>query len=94
MSGLLHGYGHADEVALLLAGYPRAVMAEIEDEANARAHRRHQDERAAEEARSAREADEPAEARAHTRRAEKAAYLRDKLGEAERAIADEDEPAA
>jgi hypothetical protein len=43
-----------------------------------------QDERAAEEAVQAHEADAPAEARAHRRRAEKAAYLRDKLGEAER----------
>jgi hypothetical protein len=33
----------------------------------------------------AREAGEPAEARAHERRADKAAYLRDKLAEAEQA---------
>lgn len=43
-----------------------------------------QDERAAEEAVQAEEADAPAQARAHRRRAEKAAYLRDKLAEADR----------
>ena len=43
--------------------------------------------RAAEEARQAETADEPAEERAHARRAEKAAYLRDRLAEAERSEA-------
>ena len=43
----------------------------------------HQQEVATDEARSAREADAPAEERTHRRRSEKAAYLRDKLAEAE-----------
>ena len=38
--------------------------------------------------RHARAADEPDEARAHRRRADKAAYLRDKLAEAERSERD------
>jgi hypothetical protein len=44
-----------------------------------------QDDKVRKEARFAREADAPAEARAHRRRADKAAYLRDKLAEAEQA---------
>jgi hypothetical protein len=44
-----------------------------------------QQDRVRDEARHAREAEQPAEARAHERRADKAAYLRDKLAEAERA---------
>ncbi|QEC47316.1 hypothetical protein FSW04_06765 [Baekduia soli] len=47
-----------------------------------------QDERAWEEARAARETPQEAEARAHLRRSEKAAYLRDKLEEAEQADAE------
>jgi hypothetical protein len=42
-----------------------------------------QDERAREEARRAEEATEPDEARAHERRADKAAYLRERLREAD-----------
>jgi hypothetical protein len=45
--------------------------------------------RAAEEARQADEADQPDEARAHSRRADKAAYLRDRLAEAERSEAED-----
>jgi hypothetical protein len=48
-----------------------------------------QDDRAREEERHARAADQPAAERAHRRRADKAAYLRDKLAEA----ADADERA-
>jgi hypothetical protein len=47
-----------------------------------------QQERAEDEDRSARDAEAPAEARTHRRRADKAAYLRDKLAEAERATGD------
>ena len=52
-----------------------------------------QDDRAREESRFAREADQPAEQRAHERRADKAAYLRDKLAEAERSEHPERDPA-
>jgi hypothetical protein len=45
--------------------------------------------RASEEARRAGEAARPDEARAHTRRADKAAYLRDRLAEAERSEAED-----
>jgi hypothetical protein len=45
--------------------------------------------RAEEEERQAEEADQPADARAHERRADKAAYLRDRLAEAERSEADD-----
>ena len=50
--------------------------------------KRRQDERVRDEERFAREADEPADERAHRRRADKAAYLRDKLDEAQRAEQD------
>jgi hypothetical protein len=60
------------------------------DEHRAVSHtlKRRQQERAEDEARHARDADAPAEERAHRRRSEKAAYLRDKLAEAERATQD------
>jgi hypothetical protein len=48
-----------------------------------------QAERAEDEQRRAAGADRPDEARAHERRADKAAYLRDRLAEAERSEADE-----
>ena len=49
-----------------------------------------QAERAEHEARRADDADQPDEARAHGRRADKAAYLRDRLAEAERSEAGDD----
>ena len=45
--------------------------------------------RAEDERRRAADADQPDEARAHKRRAEKAAYLRDRLAEAERSEAED-----
>jgi hypothetical protein len=64
------------------AGYYRAEMANRPDP---KALEREQEGRAREEERFAREARQPADQRAHRRRADKAAYLRDKLAEAERA---------
>lgn len=61
-------------------GYYRTAMA-----ADPNQLKREQDGRARAEDRFAREANQPAEERAHRRRADKAAYLRDKLAEAERA---------
>jgi hypothetical protein len=69
-------------------GYYRASMAtraDRPDEDDPATLKRRQDLRAHEEERFAREADQPAEERAHLRRADKAAYLRDKLAEAEQA---------
>ena len=68
-------------------GYYRASMARADrpDEDDPATLKRRQDLRAHEEERFAREADQPAEERAHLRRADKAAYLRDKLAEAEQA---------
>ena len=48
-----------------------------------------QAERAADEQRRAGDAEQPDEARAHERRADKAAYLRDRLAEAERSEAED-----
>ena len=48
-----------------------------------------QAERAENESRRAEEADKPDEAQAHERRADKAAYLRDRLAEAERSEAED-----
>jgi hypothetical protein len=45
--------------------------------------------RASDEARRAEDASRPDEARAHSRRADKAAYLRDRLAEAERSEAED-----
>ena len=50
-----------------------------------------QAERADEEARRADESERDAEVRAHERRADKAAYLRDRLAEAERSEAEADD---
>jgi hypothetical protein len=76
-------YGHAHAVAEIVAGYHRTEMAAYRDEITTPELKRHQDGRAREENRYAREADQPGEERAHRRRADKAAYLRDKLAEAE-----------
>ena len=67
------------------AGYYRSEMATRRDLEKLE---HEQDERAHEEARFARTAQQPADERAHRRRADKAAYLRDKLAEAERAERD------
>lgn len=61
-------------------GYYRTAMS-----ADPKKLKREQDGRARAEDRFARESTQPAEERAHRRRADKAAYLRDKLAEAERA---------
>jgi hypothetical protein len=74
-------------VARLLRGYHLGVMTERDDTTSLEL-REQQAIRANQEARAAREADQPAGARAHQRRSEKAAYLRDKLAEAD--AADED----
>jgi hypothetical protein len=71
--------GLLDEIK---AGYYRNVMSGQKDP---KTLEHEQDDRAREEARFAREASQPAEQRAHDRRADKAAYLRDKLAEAEQA---------
>jgi hypothetical protein len=86
-AGCLTGYAHAEAVALLVRGYPPTDMADTpgtpDPDDTLTLHVR-QDERAAEEREQERAAEAPAEARAHGRRAEKAAYLRDKLAEADR----------
>ncbi|HET6507258.1 MAG TPA: hypothetical protein VFG42_10745 [Baekduia sp.] len=69
------------------AGYYRSEMAPRRDP---KTLERQQDDRARDEDRFAREARQPAEERAHRRRADKAAYLRDKLAEAERADREQD----
>jgi hypothetical protein len=56
-----------------------------DDRAIARTLKRRQEERAGDEDRAARTAHEANTERTHRRRADKAAYLRDKLAEAERA---------
>ncbi|HWI70493.1 MAG TPA: hypothetical protein VNT55_00960 [Baekduia sp.] len=69
-------------------GYYRAEMARPPrdpDRDDPAALKREQEGRVREEERFARESSQPAEERAHQRRADKAAYLRDKLAEAERA---------
>jgi hypothetical protein len=61
-------------------------MTDDDDErTTARELKQRQDEKAELEAREAEQADDPNTAHAHRRRADKAAYLRDKLAEAERA---------
>jgi hypothetical protein len=76
-------YAHATAVADILAGYHRTEMAAYRDDLSTQEHKLRQGGRAREEDRFARDADAPAEQRAHRRRADKAAYLRDKLAEAE-----------
>jgi hypothetical protein len=80
----LSAFSHADAVAALLAGYQTSVMTPGRDDTETRVLKLHQDQRARDERRDASTAAEPEEARTHRRRAEKAAYLRDKLAEAER----------
>jgi hypothetical protein len=79
MSHAAAGYCHASAVADILAGYHRTEMAAYRDDRSTKEHKLRQDGRVREEERFARQADQPA----HQRRADKAAYLRDKLGEAE-----------
>jgi hypothetical protein len=86
---LPHHYDHAWLLAEIVDGYYRTEMAtsrrDTDDDADERfALKRQQDGRAHAEERFARESDTPAEERQHERRADKAAYLRDKLAEAER----------
>lgn len=72
------------------AGYYRSEMSGRPDP-DPKTLEHEQAARAREEERFAREASQPAEERAHLRRADKAAYLRDKLAEAERADREKDE---
>lgn len=69
------------------AGYYRNEMSGRPDP---KTLEREQEDRAREEERFAREAPQPAERRAHRRRADKAAYLADKLADAERADREQD----
>lgn len=78
-------YDHATAVADILAGYYRTEMALRRDDTNTLELKHLQDGRVREEDRFARQAEQPAQERAHRRRADKAAYLRDKLAEAEKA---------
>jgi hypothetical protein len=78
-------YDHATAVADILAGYYRTEMALRRDDTSTLELKHLQDDRAHEEDRFARQAEQPAQERAHRRRADKAAYLRDKLAEAEQA---------
>jgi hypothetical protein len=88
MSAGRPGYGHAAEVARLLRGYDRREMSQPDDDTRSLALKELQQERVREEARSAEAAEQPADERAHRRRADKAAYLRDKLDEAAEADRD------
>ena len=88
MSTATATYDHATAVADILAGYYRTEMALRRDETSTQKIRHLQDGRAREEDRFARQAEQPAQERAHRRRADKAAYLRDKLAEAEQADRD------
>jgi hypothetical protein len=84
---LPHHYDHAWLLAEIVDGYYRTEMATRRDDdetGDRHALKRRQDGRAEAEERFARESDTPAEERAHERRADKAAYLADKLAEAER----------
>lgn len=85
---LPHQYDHAWLLGQVVDGYYRTEMSTARrdtDEADERAAlKRRQDGRAQAEERFARQSDTPAEERVHERRADKAAYLRDKLAEAER----------
>ncbi|HEV7494653.1 hypothetical protein [Baekduia sp.] len=78
-------YDHATAVADIVAGYYRTEMALRRDDTRSLELKHLQEGRVREEDRFARQADQPAEERAHRRRADKAAYLRDKLAEAEKA---------
>jgi hypothetical protein len=85
MSTATATYDHATAVADILAGYHRTEMALRRDDTSSLELQHLQDGRAHDEDRFARQAEQPAEERAHRRRADKAAYLRDKLAEAEKA---------
>ncbi|HWH92555.1 MAG TPA: hypothetical protein VNT03_01735 [Baekduia sp.] len=85
MRGSFPTFDQTALVAEIKAGYYRFEMAGRPDDTSTFALKHHQDGRARDEDRHAREAERPAEERAHRRRADKAAYLRDKLDEAERA---------
>lgn len=90
MSAVLATVPSFDRAGLLdeiKAGYYRNQMSGRRDTEKLE---REQDDRARHEARFAREAKQPSEERAHRRRADKAAYLRDKLAEAERAEREKD----
>lgn len=89
MSTCMTRYGHAGAVARLLEGYHRAHMPEPDD-TRSFALKELQAQRVDGERQAAQESEQPAEARAHERRAEKAAYLRDRLAEAEQADRDDD----
>jgi hypothetical protein len=78
-------YDHAAAVAAIVAGYYRTEMADRTGDTTSFELKELQGDRAREEARYARDADQPADERAHQRRSDKAAYLRDKLAEAEKA---------
>jgi hypothetical protein len=87
---LPHRYDTEWLLAEIVDGYYRTQMSPAsarDDDADPKTGelKLQQDERAHDESRFARDADQPADQRAHERRAEKAAYLRDKLAEAERA---------
>ncbi|WCB92136.1 hypothetical protein DSM104299_00821 [Baekduia alba] len=84
---LPHSYDHAWLLAQIVDGYYRTEMASArsDDDPDTRELKLQQAGRARDESRFAREAEQPAEERAHRRRSEKAAYLSDKLAEAERA---------
>jgi hypothetical protein len=82
-------HAHAAAVARLLRGYHLARMTD-RNETTSLELREQQAIRANQEARAAREADQPADARTHRRRSEKAAYLADKLAEADAADHDHD----
>jgi hypothetical protein len=81
-------YDRAALLAEVKAGYHRSVMAIRPDDTSTFELKQLQDDRARDAERDARAADQPAEERAHRRRADKAAYLRDKLAEADRAERD------
>jgi hypothetical protein len=78
-------YDHATAVADILAGYYRTEMALRRDDTSSLELKHLQADRVRDEDRFARGAEQPADERAHRRRADKAAYLRDKLAEAEKA---------
>ena len=71
------------------AGRAARLRAVSDDEPTTQELKTAQAERSHEEAQRAAGADQPDEARAHERRAEKAAYLRDRLAEAERSEAED-----
>jgi hypothetical protein len=82
---MLPSYDRTLLVERIKMGYALDVMADGPDDTDTFALEQLQAQRAREEARHARQTDQPDEQRAHRRRADKAAYLRDKLAEADRA---------